>query len=125
MVQGISVVIPNYNGIHLFPETIPTVKEALVASAKPHEIIVVDDCSTDGSITFLSTTYPDIRIIKNEINSGFSVTANKGIYAALHDKVLLLNSDVKLTPGYFQNQFRYFDDPKTFGVSGRIIGWDD
>lgn len=125
MVKGISVVIPNYNGISLFPETLHTVEEALQSSGKPHEIIIVDDCSTDGSVEYIKTNYPDIRIIQNEKNSGFSKTANRGILAAIHDKVLLLNSDVKLTPGYFLNQFRYFDNPQTFGVFGRIVGWDD
>lgn len=126
MVTGISVVIPNYNGVHLFQKgTLSTVVEALQAVAKPSEIIVVDDCSTDGSVAYLKEQYPAIKVLVNEKNSGFSVTANKGIQAAVQDKVLLLNSDVKLTPGYFENQFKYFDHPDTFGVMGRIVGWED
>ncbi|MFD2512879.1 glycosyltransferase family 2 protein [Pontibacter locisalis] len=126
MVTGISVVIPNYNGVHLFEKnTLSTVVDALQAVNKPSEIIVVDDCSTDDSIAYLRKNYPDIKVIANEKNSGFSVTANRGIRAAAHDKVLLLNSDVKLTPDYFKNQFKYFDKPDTFGVMGRIVGWDD
>ena len=57
MVEGISVVIPNYNGVHLFPHTLPTVYEALQHSGKPHEIIIVDDCSTDGSVEWLQQQY--------------------------------------------------------------------
>ncbi len=125
MVQGISVVIPNYNGVHLFPQTMPTVMEALQNSGKPFEVIIVDDCSTDGSVQWLQQHYPDIIITENKKNSGFSVTANKGIVMARFDKVLLLNSDIKLTPGYFLHQYKYFDKPDTFGVMGRIIGWDD
>ena len=125
MVKGVSVVIPNYNGVLLFPETLHTVEEALQSSGKPYEMIIVDDCSTDGSVEYIRSNYPQIRVIQNEKNSGFSVTANRGILAATYDKVLLLNSDVKLTPGYFINQFKYFDDPGTFGVFGRIIGWED
>lgn len=125
MISGISVVIPNYNGVALFPVTLPTVEEALKVTQKPFEIIVVDDCSTDDSVTYLQETYPSVIIIHNIFNSGFSITANKGISAANYDKVLLLNSDVKLTPDYLTGQFKYFDRADTFGVMGRIIGWED
>jgi GT2 family glycosyltransferase len=125
MVNGISVVIPNFNGVKLFPHTLGTVVEALEKSQKPSEIIVVDDCSTDTSIAYLEQNYPQIKIVKILSNKGFSLSANKGVEVAQYDKVLLLNSDVKLTPDYFINQYHYFDKPDTFGVMGRIIGWDD
>lgn len=125
MVTGISVVIPNYNGAKLFDHTLPTVEQALKTIGIPSEIIIADDCSSDGSIEFLQKNYPSVRIIAKAYNSGFSATCNVGVAAANFDKVLLLNSDVKLTPTYFTNQLRYFDKPDTFGVMGRIIGWDD
>jgi len=125
MVKGISVVIPNFNGVHLFKDVLPAVEIALHTVALPSEIIVVDDCSTDESVAFLKTNYPSVIILQNAINSGFSVTANKGIYAARHNTVLLLNSDVKLSPGYFLQQLHYFEREDTFGVMGRITGWDD
>jgi GT2 family glycosyltransferase len=125
MVKGISVVIPNFNGIKLFPFTLPTVLKALETSGKPSEIIIVDDCSTDGSVAYLNQHYPFIETIVNSTNSGFSVSSNAGFRAAKYDKVLLLNSDVQLTPGYFLSQYKYFDMPDSFGVMGRIIGWDD
>lgn len=123
--QGVSVVIPNYNGTGLFPQTLPTVFDALRNSGLAYEVIVSDDCSTDRSIEWLQTNYPDIYILPGDRNSGFSVTANRGIRAARFNLVLLLNSDVKLEPDYFQQQLHYFNDPDTFGVMGRIIGWDD
>ncbi len=125
MIKGISVVIPNFNGLHLFPDTLYSVEEALSFTQKPFEIIVVDDCSTDGSVKYLQENYPAVILINNPSNSGFSATANRGIKSAKYDKVLLLNSDVKLTPDYFPGQFKYFDRADTFGVMGRIIGWDD
>lgn len=125
MVAGISVVIPNYNGVHLFKETLPTVINALERTGKPYEITVVDDCSTDDSVSYLRQNYPSIRILVNEVNGGFAVTSNHGIREAVYDKVLLLNSDVKLTSDYFESQYKYFLKPDTFGVMGRIIGWHD
>ena len=124
--QSISVVIPNYNGENLLPAILPPLYTALTKANVPYEIIVSDDCSTDGSLAFLATHYPEIKISQNITNSGFSITANKGFYAARYDHIFLLNSDVKLTEDYFIPLFKYFEEDKnTFGVMGRIIGWDD
>lgn len=125
MEKGLSVVIPNYNGKHLFPFTLPTVYEALKTVPLPYEIIIVDDCSTDDSVAYLQKNYPNIKIFINENNSGFSVTANKGFAASAYHLIFLLNSDVKLTPNYFEPQLKYFERADTFGVMGRIVGWDD
>ncbi len=124
-VNGISVVIPNYNGTALLKETLPTVFDALEQTQLPYEIIVSDDRSTDDSVSFLKTNFPNVKILENALNRGFSPTINEGIFAAQYVVVLLLNSDVKLTRNYFENQLHYFDDPDTFGVMGRIIGWND
>jgi GT2 family glycosyltransferase len=125
MEKGLSIVIPNYNGVQLFPHTLPTVFQALEQIALPCEVIVADDCSTDTSIPYLQEQYPQIRVVQNPANSGFSVSANNGIAAAAYSHVLLLNSDVKLEADYFQHLFSYFEDSTTFGVAGRIIGWED
>jgi GT2 family glycosyltransferase len=123
--KGISVIIPNYNGRLLLPEILPPLYEALENAQLPYEIIISDDCSTDETILFLQENFPDIIILQNQTNKGFSPTINKGIFVAKYGLLLLLNSDVKLTKEYFTNLFPYFDDADTFGVMGRIIGWDN
>ena len=125
MQKSISVVIPNYNGIDLFKINLPPLYKALQKSSINYEIIIVDDASKDNSIDFLRQYYPDIIVIINENNMGFSTTMNRGIYAAKNDLVLSLNSDVVLTEDYFSPLFRYFDDPNTFAVAGKVIGLHD
>lgn len=111
--------------MNLFPETLPSLFRALNHTGKKFEVIVVDDCSTDDSVAYLELNFPEILVLRNQKNSGFSVTINKGIFSATFELVLLLNSDVKLSEQYFENQFQYFLRPDTFGVMGKIIGWDD
>ncbi len=123
--NGISVVIPNYNGTSLLKETLPTVFNALDCTHLPYEIIISDDCSTDDSVDYLQRNFPNIKLILNKQNKGFSPTINQGIFAAVYDVILLLNSDVKLTSPYFESLLHYFDDTETFGVMGRIVGWKD
>jgi GT2 family glycosyltransferase len=123
--NGISVVIPNYNGRKLFPHTISPLISVMESATLPYEIIISDDCSTDDSVDFLNQNFPSITVIRGEMNKGFSATINRGIFQAKYDLVLLLNSDIILTEGYFTHQLKYFDDKDTFGVMGRIIGWND
>lgn len=123
--KSISVVIPNYNGHQLLQSNLPPLILALTLSKVDYEIIVVDDFSKDNSIAFLTENYPEIVVIKNEQNLGFSPTINKGIFAAKKSLVFLMNSDVQLTGDYFASQFKYFNSADTFGVMGRIIGLDN
>ncbi|MER3499355.1 MAG: glycosyltransferase family 2 protein [Chitinophagaceae bacterium] len=123
--QGISVVIPNYNGMELLPQTLPTVFKALQKQPLPFEVIVCDDASTDESVLYVKQHYPEIKLIVEEENAGFAATANDGIRQAAFDWVLLLNSDVKLTPDYFKALLPYMHKPDCFAVMGRIVGWQD
>lgn len=119
--KSVSIVIPNYNGRHLLEEFLPFTVQAIKNAAVDYEIIVVDDDSKDDSIAFLETYYPEIILLKNEINKGFSATCNKGIMQASKELMLILNSDIQLSPNYFENQWQCFEEHDTFGVMGRII----
>ncbi|HEX8061436.1 MAG TPA: glycosyltransferase, partial [Cyclobacteriaceae bacterium] len=123
--RGISVVIPNYNGVSLFPQTLPPLFAALKRSLLPYEVIIVDDCSPDDSVGMLHRDYPEVRVIVNKVNQGFSPTINHGIREAVYDLVFLLNSDVKLELDYFVHLIPYFESNDTFGVMGQIVNWDD
>jgi GT2 family glycosyltransferase len=124
-VSGLSIIIPNYNGRNLLPEVLPTVISAAEDARLPFEIIIADDCSTDDSVSFLKQAYPAIKVVVNDRNKGFSPTINNGIFNAQYSHLLLLNSDVKLTPGFFNGLLRYFERPDTFGVMSKIVGWED
>ena len=124
MKTSISVIIPNYNGRHLLEMYLPTVIDALRVADVPNELIIVDDQSKDDSIDFIRRMYPDILLLVNEKNSGFSFTCNQGIKIAQMELTLLLNSDVKLTSDYFEKQWKYFEKTDTFGVMGRIMSKD-
>ncbi len=125
MEKSVSVVIPNFNGKFLIEKNLPTVYQALHAANIDYEVIIVDDCSTDDSVSFIKLSFPSVIVLANETNQGFSPTINKGIHKATKDLVFALNSDVALTPEYFFLLMKYFDDENVFGVSGRTIGLHD
>ncbi|RZK26902.1 MAG: glycosyltransferase family 2 protein [Flavobacterium sp.] len=124
MKKSISIIIPNYNGKHLLEAYLPSVLVAIHNADVDFQLIIVDDASKDDSVTFLQENYPQIILEINEQNQGFSYTCNIGIKKASKELCLLLNSDVRLTPDYFEHQFSYFSKPDTFGVMGRIMSAD-
>jgi GT2 family glycosyltransferase len=124
MKKTISVVIPNYNGRNLLEMYLPSVYEALQNAGITYELIIVDDCSKDDSVEFIKSHYPEIKLLINQQNQGFSATCNHGIAEAKMELTFLLNSDVQLTPDYFAKQWRFFQYSDTFGVMGRIMSKD-
>ena len=64
----ISIVIPNYNGVDLLRDNLPTLIASLKEAGESYEIIVADDCSSDASVELLQEQYPAIRVVVNERN---------------------------------------------------------
>jgi len=124
--KSISVVIPNYNGKHLFEKYFENNFKILHSLGPKTQIIIVDDASTDDSVNYLKENYNSgIIIIEKKTNTGFSETCNLGIQQAENELIFFLNTDVRLTSDYFTKLYKYFDHEDTFGVMGRIIGMDD
>ena len=118
---SISVVIPNFNGSKIIVETINCAITALQTShIDDFEIIVSDDASTDDSIAVIEANFNHVIVVKTHINTGFAGNVNRGILISNKELILLLNSDVHLTEGYFTSLIPLFTNEKTFGVMGAI-----
>ncbi|MFM8710279.1 MAG: glycosyltransferase family 2 protein, partial [Sphingomonadales bacterium] len=78
LAEGISVVIPNYNGRSLLPSVLPPALAALQRTRLAFEIIVADDASSDDSVGWLASNYSEIKVVVATQNAGFSATANRG-----------------------------------------------
>lgn len=107
----LSIVIPNYNGAKLLPEHLPSVLQAVAKFSGSSEIIVVDDGSRDESLTVLDK-FSGIRVLKHEVNKGFSSACNTGIAAAKGRIIFLLNTDVTLSEDFFQYHEQRFAEYK-------------
>jgi GT2 family glycosyltransferase len=68
----------------------------------PIEIIVVDDCSTDGTADYLETLGEPIRVLRNSSRSCFGQNMNKAAQAAHAPYLVLLNNDTEATPGWLR-----------------------
>jgi O-antigen biosynthesis protein len=113
-----SIIIPNWNGRKLLEKNLPA-----VMASKPDEIIIVDDASTDDSVTFLKEKYPEVILLVNKENLGFAKSCNRGVVQAKGDIVVLLNNDVVPEPNFLSECVKPFEDPKVFAVSFNEPQW--
>lgn len=122
----VSVIIPNYNGLSLLKKNLPAVLRVLniceYTSKKKIELLVVDDASTDESVSYLeksAATYTGgvpIRIIRNEHNLGFAPSVNKAVKQAKGEYLYLLNSDVTPEQGFLEPLLKNMKDERMFAV---------
>lgn len=115
-----SIIILNWNGKDLLAQGLPSVIEAVRMDGRPHEILVVDNGSNDGSVYFVQTNFPQVRILALPSNLGFAEGNNAGVQAAKHDIVVLLNNDMVVDPGFLKPLLEGFGT-KTFAVSSQIF----
>ena len=90
----VSIVIVNYNVKQLILECIGSIYKYF--KCVTFEIIIVDNNSRDDSINAIKTTYPEVIIIENKFNAGFSGATNQGMEIAKGDYIFLLNPDTYL-----------------------------
>lgn len=86
----VSVVILNYNGQKLMQQYLPSV----IANSGGAEIVVADNGSNDGSVEWLKTEYPQLRLITFDKNYGFAEGYNQALKFVDNEYYVLLNSDV-------------------------------
>jgi O-antigen biosynthesis protein len=113
-----SFVIPLFNGLTHTRECLRTLQATLPAGLG-HEIILVDDGSTDGTRDWLATLAPPCRVLLNERNLGFAGACNRGAAAATGELLFFLNNDLVLTPGWFEPMRDLLRRPDT-GLVGNV-----
>ena len=93
----LAIIIVNFNN----REDLLGCLESLTAQppAVTHEIVLVDNASTDGSVDAVRSRFPVVRVVVLERNLGFAGANNVGIRATSSELVLLLNSDTLVPPG--------------------------
>lgn len=99
----ISVVIGTYNRRHCLGRTVDS---ALAQTYANHEIIVVDDASTDGTTAWLRTEYPSVTVIKLSRNGGVAAARNRGLEKSSGELVAFLDSDDWWHPDYLLHHER-------------------
>lgn len=123
---GIAVVILNWNGRRLLEEFLPSV----VAASSPRACVAVaDNGSTDDSVEWLRSSYPQVPLLLFPENYGFAEGYNRVVAlasAAGFPYVLLLNSDVAVTPGWTDRLYDFMQThPEVGACQPKILSYKD
>jgi len=134
---AISVVVPNWNGAHLLPVCLDSLRAQTFGD---FEVVVVDDGSTDGSVALVRERYPEVRVVRLSRNVGFCRAANAGLRASGGEFAALINNDTEVDPrcleelaavmradpglGICAPKMVYYDDPGTINSAGHACGPD-
>ncbi len=102
----VSFLIPLYNCLPLTQAMLASLQATLPAGLD-HEIILIDDGSTDGTRDWLHTfsteaKLPHLRVLLNDRNLGYAATNNRAATIATGDLLVLLNNDLVLTPRWLE-----------------------
>ncbi|MEK3725851.1 glycosyltransferase family 2 protein [Paenibacillus sp. FSL H8-0034] len=114
--MDVSVIILNYNTCQLTLNAIKSVYDSQTSYS--YEIIVVDNHSTDNSVMEIKRRHPDVRLIENPSNDGFSKGNNIGIKIAIGRYILLLNSDTIMGSDSLQTMIAFMDQNSSIGAAG-------
>ena len=118
----ISVIIPNWNGVHLLPTCLDSLRRQSLAE---REIIVVDNASTDESLELLARDYSDVRVLALPRNTGFTGACNAGIRKSLGEFVTLLNSDTEADERWLEKVVAAFERHPDAGlVASKMLLFD-
>ncbi len=116
----VSIVMVNWNGGDVLVRCLSSID--VHTQQVGYETIVVDNASSDGSPERLAREFPQVRVICNTDNLGYSKAINQGIAAARGRHILLLNPDTEIEHDVVEVLCRYLDQHAHFGaVTGRVL----
>jgi len=118
---SVSIVIPNWNGVYLMEKHL----QKTIDASGGAEIIVSDDCSSDGSVAYLRKNFPQVIVIAGNKRQGFAGNVNAGVARATGDIIILLNTDVEPEKGYLEPLLSNFKDPNVFAVGCLEKSWEN
>lgn len=120
MPMKLSIIVVNYNVKAFLEQCLRTVFEAL--EGMDGEVFVVDNQSTDGSTGMVRMKFPQVKLIANTENVGFSRANNQAIRESSGEYVLLLNPDTVVGEDVFRKVVDFLDaHPKAGGLGVKMI----
>ena len=112
----LSVIIVNWNAAAFLPAALDSLWGT--QGNLDMEVILVDNASSDASLTIVRERYPQVRVVANVANQGFAAANNQGIALARGRHILLLNPDTELPPTALSDLVAHLDAHPLVGVVG-------
>lgn len=121
--MDLSIVIVNWNTKDLLDECLESIYRTITIPS--FDVWVVDNASSDDSVTMVRAKYPKVNLLANDKNEGFGRANNQAMKASSGKNILLLNSDILLTQGAVDAVWERFQNHPKIGVLGcSLVGRD-
>jgi hypothetical protein len=118
-----TVIIPNYNGMKYLRGCLDSLREQ---TRQDFQVLLIDNGSSDGSVPFLQTHYPEITLIQFKENRGFCAAVNEGIRMAQTPYVILLNNDTICEPDFVAALINGIEHtPNCFSCASKMVKMQD
>ena len=117
----VTVVIPNYNGLHFLDKCLSSMGAQTFDDV---HTLVVDNGSTDGSISYIRENFPWVELVELGENTGFDHAVNVGIEKSETPYVLLLNNDTEIEPEFVKELYEAIEASEDiFSVSSKMLNF--
>jgi hypothetical protein len=116
---AVSIVVVSYQS----RATIAACLASIAAhAAMPHETIVVDNASSDGTVDLVRGRFPEVQVVSQDGNRGFAAACNAGARIGSAPNLLFLNPDAELTPGALPALVEFLAaSPRVAAVGPRFV----
>lgn len=119
-----SIVVVSWNGKEHLQRMLPSLELALADHGGDHEVILVDNGSTDGTAQWVRAHHPRVRIVALPENRFFVRGMAAGIAEATRDTLVLLNNDMVVDRGFLGPLLDGFDGDDVFAVTAEVLMQD-
>jgi len=117
----ISIVVPNFNGLHFLKKSIPSLMQTNYPNL---EIIVIDNGSNDTSVSFLEINYPSIILSQFKDNMGVSIAFNTGLKLSSGNYVSFVNNDMEFDSNWLLPLFlKIINNDKIAGCDSKYLNY--
>ena len=117
-----SIIIPNWNGAAHLPVCLQSLR---AQTERAFEVIVVDNASTDDSLSLVARDFPEGRVIALARNHGFAGACNFGLREGQGGVLILLNNDTQCAPDWLAEVLAAFDrHPRAGSVASKMLLFD-
>jgi GT2 family glycosyltransferase len=119
----LSIITVNWNTGFMLLQFIESIIETIDNCS--YEIIVVDNCSSDDSISVVSTRFPQVKVIANDQNLGFSKSANIALRESTGQYLLIAHPDVRFSTDSIEKLLSVLKTDKQIGIVGGNLIYPD